>query len=430
MGDLNSLNHPNSKVERKKEKNVYRKWHDRMGKMGKTAVRMVYHSQTLEKSQRRQHNSNANGQPVVACPSRRRIRPFASAPLFKHKCRSGAITRTMMMTMARMRRVGRTNHTKDSDDRIEQYISEATDCKYGLHLEQALGILLFHDYNVAKARQELKEYKPAETGIDAWDADDRTMFETAYRIHAKSFLKIQETLPNKKIADLVHYYYKWKKNKNGEHYYYNKWKKSKNGEKNEAAEQRSKTRRDRRNYPQSQCNMFDEDKEVPSPADIAQTLQALKGTPQWHLRHRREEDKKTEREITNGHQAIQKSKQMIACFQDEHALDFDEVNTLVDLDELKEDKTTKDWKDAEEIYKFTIGLRHQGTNFEQIAAIIRTKTAQQLKDFYEADLKENKFEFASNLSSGKEQRGREVKGKKGQAKHKPSSLESATPTTM
>ena len=32
-----------------------------------------------------------------------------------------------------------TNHTKDSDDRIEQYISEATDCKYGLHLEQALG---------------------------------------------------------------------------------------------------------------------------------------------------------------------------------------------------------------------------------------------------------------------------------------------------
>ena len=125
---------------------------------------------------------------------------------------------------------------------------------------------------MAKARQELKEYKPAETGIDAWDADDRTMFETAYRIHAKSFLKIQETLPNKKIADLVHYYYKWKKNKNGEHYYYNKWKKSKNGEKNEAAEQRSKTRRDRRNYPQSQCNMFDEDKEVPSPADIAQTL--------------------------------------------------------------------------------------------------------------------------------------------------------------
>ena len=93
------------------------------------------------------------------------------------------------------------------------------------------------------------------------------------------------------------------------------------------------------------------------------------------MRHRREEDKKTEREITNGHQAIQKSKQMIACFQDEHALDFDEINTLVDLEwvfstdstigdntfssELKEDKTTKDWKDAEEIYKFTIGLRHQ-----------------------------------------------------------------------
>ena len=54
-----------------------------------------------------------------------------------------------------------------------------------------LGILLFHDYNVSKARQELTEYRPAETGIDAWDADDRTMFETAYRLHAKSFPKIQ-----------------------------------------------------------------------------------------------------------------------------------------------------------------------------------------------------------------------------------------------
>ena len=54
-----------------------------------------------------------------------------------------------------------------------------------------LGILLFHDYNVSRARGELQQYKPAETGIDAWDADDRTMFQTAYRLHAKSFSKIK-----------------------------------------------------------------------------------------------------------------------------------------------------------------------------------------------------------------------------------------------
>merc|ERR1712147_119221 len=105
--------------------------------------------------------------------------------------------------------------------------------------------------------------------------------------------------------------------------------------------------------------MFDEEKEVPSAADIARTLEKLHDTPQWHLRHRREEDKKTQKEITNGHQAIQKSKQMIACYQEEHQLDFEEINQLVDLEELKEDKTTNDWNDAEEIYKFTLGLRHR-----------------------------------------------------------------------
>ena len=174
-----------------------------MGKMGRTAVRMVFHrcgsifelfviflSQTLEKSQRRQHNSNANEQPVVACPSQRRIRPFASAPLFKfiwlklfkfHFFQTFCLTKntaqvpkwgnnedddddngayetswedeteknndfkmvdtsgTICLWYPPGERQFQTNHTKDSDDRIEQYISEATDCKYGLHLEQALG---------------------------------------------------------------------------------------------------------------------------------------------------------------------------------------------------------------------------------------------------------------------------------------------------
>ena len=44
---------------------------------------------------------------------------------------------------------------------------------------------------MSRARGELQQYKPAETGIDAWDADDRTMFQTAYRLHAKSFPKIK-----------------------------------------------------------------------------------------------------------------------------------------------------------------------------------------------------------------------------------------------
>ena len=50
---------------------------------------------------------------------------------------------------------------------------------------------MYHDYNLHKAEKELTEFRPAETGIDSWDADDRIMFETAYRLHAKSFPKIQ-----------------------------------------------------------------------------------------------------------------------------------------------------------------------------------------------------------------------------------------------
>ena len=105
---------------------------------------------------------------------------------------------------------------------------------------------MYHEYDLNLAKEDLAIYRPSETGIDSWDADDRIIFETAYRLHAKSFLKIQgivlicpwtvavlasihykdglkfsdkehcqETLPNKKIADLVAYYYRWKKTQNG-----------------------------------------------------------------------------------------------------------------------------------------------------------------------------------------------------------------------
>ena len=50
---------------------------------------------------------------------------------------------------------------------------------------------MYHKYSISEATKDLKEYRPAETGIDSWDADDRIIFETAYRLHAKSFLKIR-----------------------------------------------------------------------------------------------------------------------------------------------------------------------------------------------------------------------------------------------
>ena len=50
---------------------------------------------------------------------------------------------------------------------------------------------MYHGYDLNLAKEDLAIYRPSETGIDSWDADDRIIFETAYRLHAKSFLKIQ-----------------------------------------------------------------------------------------------------------------------------------------------------------------------------------------------------------------------------------------------
>ena len=50
---------------------------------------------------------------------------------------------------------------------------------------------MYHEYDLNLAKEDLAIYRPSETGIDSWDADDRIIFETAYRLHAKSFLKIQ-----------------------------------------------------------------------------------------------------------------------------------------------------------------------------------------------------------------------------------------------
>ena len=101
----------------------------------------------------------------------------------------------------------------------------------------------------------------------------------------------------------------------------------------------------------------------------------LKNTQEWIPRVRKEKEKRTEREITNVKSKIQKSKQAISAMVDDNALDFDEVNKMIDKEwvlfgeftengkkifrELKESKLTPKWNDAAEIYKFTISLRNQ-----------------------------------------------------------------------
>merc|ERR1719233_1800206 len=44
-----------------------------------------------------------------------------------------------------------------------------------------------------------------------WYMEDMVMFEQAFQYHGKSFQRIRQMLPDKSIADLVKYYYSWKK---------------------------------------------------------------------------------------------------------------------------------------------------------------------------------------------------------------------------
>ena len=46
---------------------------------------------------------------------------------------------------------------------------------------------------------------------DEWTVEDKVLFEQAFQFHGKSFHRIRQMLPDKSIAQLVKYYYGWKK---------------------------------------------------------------------------------------------------------------------------------------------------------------------------------------------------------------------------
>ena len=78
--------------------------------------------------------------------------------------------------------------------------------KYGYNIEQALGMVFWHNYDLEASMQDLANYTPF-TG--KWDLEDTVMFEQAFQYHGKSFHRIRQMLPDKSIGDLVKYYYRW-----------------------------------------------------------------------------------------------------------------------------------------------------------------------------------------------------------------------------
>ena len=80
--------------------------------------------------------------------------------------------------------------------------------KYGYNAEQALGMLFWHKHDLDRAIQDLANFTPFP---DEWSVEDKVLFEQAFQFHGKSFHRIRQMLPDKTIAQLVKYYYSWKK---------------------------------------------------------------------------------------------------------------------------------------------------------------------------------------------------------------------------
>nr|XP_042902486.1 REST corepressor 3 isoform X2 [Parasteatoda tepidariorum] len=93
------------------------------------------------------------------------------------------------------------------DDERYKYINEAKE-KCGYNVEQALGMLFWHKYDLEKATADLQNYTPLP---DEWTVEDKVHFEQGFQYHGKNFNRIKQMLPDKPLSSLIKYYYLWKK---------------------------------------------------------------------------------------------------------------------------------------------------------------------------------------------------------------------------
>lgn len=93
------------------------------------------------------------------------------------------------------------------NDDMEAYLTMALE-KFGYEMEQALGLLYWHSYNIEQAVEDLPNFCPLQ---DEWSMEDKVIFEQAFQYHGKNFQRIRAMLPEKPISSLVKYYYLWKR---------------------------------------------------------------------------------------------------------------------------------------------------------------------------------------------------------------------------
>jgi hypothetical protein len=90
---------------------------------------------------------------------------------------------------------------------LDGYLKVAKE-QFGYGIEQALGLLYWHKYNIEKAVEDLPNFCPVQ---EDWSMEDIVTFEQAFQFHGKNFQRIRTMLPEKPISSLVKYYYLWKR---------------------------------------------------------------------------------------------------------------------------------------------------------------------------------------------------------------------------
>ncbi|GFW62984.1 REST corepressor 3 [Trichonephila clavipes] len=77
-------------------------------------------------------------------------------------------------------------------------------------LLQSLGVLLWHEYDLKKAKADFNNYAPVP---NEWSNEDKLLFEQGFQFHGKNFNRIRRLLPDKPLSSVIKYYYLWKKAK-------------------------------------------------------------------------------------------------------------------------------------------------------------------------------------------------------------------------
>ncbi|GFY78422.1 REST corepressor 3 [Trichonephila inaurata madagascariensis] len=95
------------------------------------------------------------------------------------------------------------------DEIMDKYITEAKD-KFGYNVEQSLGMLLWHEYDLKKAKADIHNYAPVPS---EWSNEDKILFEQGFQFYGKNFNRIRRLLPDKPLSSVIKYYYLWKKAK-------------------------------------------------------------------------------------------------------------------------------------------------------------------------------------------------------------------------